>query len=54
MWPKGESAFNGRQLLPEYFTFHEKFIPVQLDGLENITLPAGVLHFVLETMFSEV
>ncbi|MDR8464369.1 type VI secretion system baseplate subunit TssF, partial [Acinetobacter baumannii] len=42
LWPKGESAFSGYQLLLEYFTFREKFMFVQLNGLENITLPAGI------------
>ncbi|MDV3384542.1 type VI secretion system baseplate subunit TssF [Klebsiella pneumoniae] len=37
LWPKG-SAFSGYQLLLEYFTFREKFMFVQLNGLENITL----------------
>ncbi|MCD7087262.1 type VI secretion system baseplate subunit TssF [Klebsiella quasipneumoniae] len=54
LWPKGESAFSGYQLLLEYFTFREKFMFVQLNGLENITLPAGIAHFTLEVVFSEV
>lgn len=41
LWPKGDSAFSGYQLLLEYFTFREKFMFVHLNGLENITLPAG-------------
>ncbi len=51
---EGESAFSGYQLLLEYFTFREKFMFVQLNGLENITLPAGISHFTLEVVFSEV
>ncbi|MBF2727143.1 type VI secretion system baseplate subunit TssF [Klebsiella pneumoniae] len=54
LWPKGESAFSGYQLLLEYFTFREKFMFVQLNGRENITLPAGISHFTLEVVFSEV
>ncbi|EMD1674095.1 type VI secretion system baseplate subunit TssF [Klebsiella variicola] len=54
LWPKGQSAFSGYQLLLEYFTFREKFMFVQLNGLENITLPAGISHFTLEVVFSEV
>lgn len=54
LWPKGESAFSGYQLLLEYFTFREKFMFVQLNGLENMTLPAGIAHFTLEVVFSEV
>lgn len=45
LWPKGESAFSGYQLLLEYFTFREKFMFVQLNGLENITLPHGDIAF---------
>ncbi len=48
------SAFSGYQLLLEYFTFREKFMFVQLNGTENITLPAGISHFTLEVVFSEV
>lgn len=51
---EGESAFSGYQLLLEYFTFREKFMFVQLNGLENMTLPAGIAHFTLEVVFSEV
>lgn len=51
---EGESAFSGYQLLLEYFTFREKFMFVQLNGLENITLPAGISHFTLEVVFCEV
>ncbi|MBC2862892.1 type VI secretion system baseplate subunit TssF [Klebsiella pneumoniae] len=51
---EGESAFSGYQLLLEYFTFREKFMFVQLNGPENITLPAGISHFTLEVVFSEV
>ncbi len=51
---EGESAFSGYQLLLEYFTFREKFMFVQLNGTENITLPAGISHFTLEVVFSEV
>lgn len=54
LWPKGESAFSGYQLLLEYFIFREKFMFVQLNGLENITLSAGISHFTLEVVFSEV
>lgn len=36
LWPKGESAFSGYQLLLEYFTFREKFMFVALNGLEQV------------------
>lgn len=54
LWPKGESAFSGYQLLLEYFTFREKFMFVHLNGLENITLPAGTAYFDIEVVFSQV
>lgn len=34
LWPKGDSAFSGYQLLLEYFSFREKFMFVELKGLE--------------------
>lgn len=54
LWPKGDSAFSGYQLLLEYFTFREKFMFVHLNGLDNITLPAGMAHFDIEIVFSQV
>ncbi|TXE26742.1 type VI secretion system baseplate subunit TssF [Serratia marcescens] len=54
LWPKGDSAFSGYQLLLEYFTFREKFMFVHLNGLENITLPPGISHFDIEVVFSKV
>jgi hypothetical protein len=36
LWPKGDSAFSGYQLLLEYFTFREKFMFVTLYGLEQL------------------
>ncbi|MDR0807075.1 MAG: type VI secretion system baseplate subunit TssF [Enterobacteriaceae bacterium] len=52
LWPKGDSAFSGYQLLLEYFTFREKFMFVHLNGLEGITLPAGIDGFDIEVVFS--
>ena len=54
LWPKGESAFSGYQLLLEYFTFREKFMFVHLNGLETVQLPAGTAHFDIEVVFSQV
>ncbi|MBW5827632.1 type VI secretion system baseplate subunit TssF, partial [Yersinia kristensenii] len=51
LWPKGESAFSGYQLLLEYFTFREKFMFVHLNGLETVTLPAGMAWFDIEVVF---
>jgi type VI secretion system protein ImpG len=54
LWPKGDSAFSGYQLLLEYFTFREKFMFVHLNGLENITLPSGIAEFDIEVVFSSL
>ncbi|MEI2264057.1 type VI secretion system baseplate subunit TssF [Erwinia sp. CGal63] len=54
LWPKGESAFSGYQLLLEYFTFREKFMFVHLNGLENVTLPAGIASFDIEVVFNQL
>ncbi|HCM9268382.1 TPA: type VI secretion system baseplate subunit TssF [Enterobacter cloacae subsp. cloacae] len=53
LWPKGDSAFSGYQLLLEYFTFREKFMFVHLNGLENITLPAGIPGFDIEVVLNQ-
>lgn len=53
LWPKGDSSFSGYQLLLEYFTFREKFRFVHLNGLENVTLPAGIGHIDIEVVLSE-
>lgn len=55
LWPKGESAFSGYQLLLEYFTFREKFMFVALNGLASSTFPPGLPWFevdvVLDTLW---
>ncbi|MCY0773740.1 type VI secretion system baseplate subunit TssF [Enterobacter cloacae complex sp. 2022EL-00788] len=53
LWPKGDSAFSGYQLLLEYFTFREKFMFVHMNGLENITLPAGIPGFDIEVVLNQ-
>ncbi|MFI8415927.1 type VI secretion system baseplate subunit TssF [Serratia sp. NPDC078593] len=53
LWPKGEAAFAGYQLLLEYFTFREKFMFVQLNGLDDITLPSGVAYFDIEVVLKQ-
>ncbi|HDS4948580.1 type VI secretion system baseplate subunit TssF [Klebsiella aerogenes] len=54
LWPKGESAFSGYQLLLEYFSFREKFMFVHLQGLDNYTFPAGITHFDIEVVFNQL
>lgn len=53
LWPKGDSAFSGYQLLLEYFTFREKFMFVTLCGLESLALPPDAPWFELEVVLSE-
>jgi type VI secretion system protein ImpG len=53
LWPKGDSAFSGYQLLLEYFTFREKFMFVTLHGLEHLPLAAGTSGFDLEVVLRE-
>ena len=53
LWPAGDSAFSGWQLLLEYFAFREKFMFVHLNGLETISLPAGIAFFDIEVVFSQ-
>jgi type VI secretion system protein ImpG len=53
LWPKGDSAFSGYQLLLEYFSFREKFMFVTLHGLEHLSLEAGTPWFELDAVLSE-
>ncbi|MDH4653358.1 type VI secretion system baseplate subunit TssF [Pseudomonas sp. BN606] len=53
LWPKGDSAFSGYQLLLEYFTFREKFMFVTLCGLERLELEDGTPWFELEVVLRE-
>jgi type VI secretion system protein ImpG len=48
LWPKADAAFSGYQLLLEYFTFREKFLFVDLCGLDVTTLPEKSTRFELE------
>ncbi|MCJ8207140.1 type VI secretion system baseplate subunit TssF [Pseudomonas sp. RGM2987] len=53
LWPKGDSAFSGYQLLLEYFTFREKFMFVTLCGLEQLVMTPGAPWFELEVVLRE-
>ena len=53
LWPKGDSAFSGYQLLLEYFTFREKFMFVDLHGLEHLAINAGTTWFEVEVVLHE-
>jgi type VI secretion system protein ImpG len=48
LWPKAEASFSGYQLLLEYFTFREKFLFVDLCGLDIMKLPEKTTRFELE------
>ncbi len=48
LWPKADAAFSGYQLLLEYFTFREKFLFVDLCGLDVTKLPERSTQFELE------
>ncbi len=50
LWPKAESAFSGYQLLLEYFTFREKFLFIDLCGLDVAKLPVNSTSFELEIL----
>ncbi len=41
LWPKADNAFGGYQLLLEYFTFPEKFMFIDVLGLDIQALPAS-------------
>jgi type VI secretion system protein ImpG len=50
LWPNADAAFSGYQLLLEYFTFREKFLFVDLCGLDIGLLPANTWSFDLEIL----
>ena len=53
LWPKGDTAFSGYQLLLEYFTFREKFMFIDLRGLETVAFPAGLAWFEIDVVLAE-
>ncbi|OLL31210.1 type VI secretion protein ImpG [Burkholderia sp. SRS-W-2-2016] len=50
LWPKADNAFGGYQLLLEYFTFPEKFMFVDLFGLDLQALPASATSVDVEVV----
>ncbi|MGS0891833.1 type VI secretion system baseplate subunit TssF [Burkholderia stagnalis] len=52
LWPKADAAFSGYQLLLEYFTFREKFLFVDLCGLDAAKLPESATRFELEIVLT--
>lgn len=53
LWPKPDNAFGGYQLLLEYFTFPEKFMFVDLVGLDMAAIPPGAEHFDVEVLLAK-
>jgi type VI secretion system protein ImpG len=53
LWPKADAAFSGYQLLLEYFTFREKFLFVDLCGLDIAKLPERSTRFELEIVLKQ-
>ncbi|AKJ42110.1 type VI secretion protein ImpG [Pragia fontium] len=54
LWLKPDNAFGGYQLLLEYFTFREKFMFLDLAGLDLNRMPEGSSAFELELILNEV
>lgn len=52
LWPKPDNAFGGYQLLLEYFTFPEKFMFVDLVGLDMTAIPQDVMYFDVEVVLA--
>ena len=52
LWPKSGATFSGYQLLLEYFTFREKFLFVNLHGLEDIHFPEDTRQFELDIVLN--
>ena len=52
LWPKPDNAFGGYQLLLEYFTFPEKFMFVDLVGLELDAIPPDAAYFDVEVVLN--
>lgn len=48
LWPKGDAAFSGYQLLLEYFSFRQKFMFVELRGLELAGLNPATTWFEID------
>lgn len=53
LWPKPDNAFGGYQLLLEYFTFPEKFMFVDLVGLDMDAIPPQAGHFDVEVVLAK-
>ncbi|AQV93835.1 type VI secretion protein ImpG [Cupriavidus necator] len=52
LWPKADNAFGGYQLLLEYFTFPEKFMFIDLLGLDMDAIPPDARYVDVETVLA--
>lgn len=52
LWPKSDNAFGGYQLLLEYFSFPEKFLFVDLFGIDLAALAPSVTEFEVEVVLN--
>ncbi|WP_322060969.1 type VI secretion system baseplate subunit TssF [Paraburkholderia sp. J63] len=53
LWPKPDNAFGGYQLLLEYFSFPEKFLFVDLHGIDLASLAPRVTEFEIEVVLNQ-
>ncbi|KVO30495.1 type VI secretion protein ImpG [Burkholderia ubonensis] len=53
LWPKADNAFGGYQLLLEYFTFPERFMFVDLLGLDIQAIPASAPYIDVEIVLAK-
>jgi type VI secretion system protein ImpG len=53
LWPKADNAFGGYQLLLEYFTFPEKFMFVDLVGIDMGAIPQAAPYFDVEIVLEK-
>jgi type VI secretion system protein ImpG len=53
LWPKADNAFGGYQLLLEYFTFPEKFMFVDLLGLDMQAIAQDAPYFDIEVVLEK-
>ncbi|WP_246541332.1 type VI secretion system baseplate subunit TssF [Collimonas antrihumi] len=53
LWPKADNAFGGYQLMLEYFTFPEKFLFVDLFGIDLTQLPKGCEYVEIEAVLDK-
>ncbi|WP_283149525.1 type VI secretion system baseplate subunit TssF [Silvimonas soli] len=53
LWPKADNAFGGYQMLLEYFTFRDKFMFVDLCGLDINALPETTPWFEIDVVLDQ-